>query len=171
MNRTDSHRSRNGRKSWGNWKDSQNVKDSGRSSSNSGSNGRGYNRGRNFKNNNVVSSHEIAAQENAIREYKANVFICSECGQPITDMYMAMADKADGNPMHFDCVLNILSKREHLQDGEKLIYIGQGRFGVVYFENVHDYRHFTIRRIVEWEEHDKKYDWRNEIAELYSHVK
>jgi len=72
--------------------------------------------------------------------------------------------------VHFDCVLQFLQNTENLDPNEKITYIGQGRFGVVHFENPHDLRKFTIIRIIEWEERDKKYPWRAEIASLYSQV-
>ena len=96
---------------------------------------------------------------------------CPHCKQPIHDLPSALADKATGEPMHFDCVLEIINKQEKLGTNEKITYIGQGRFAVAYFENPHDLRHFTIRRIIEWEERDKQFEWRNNIANLYSQVK
>ncbi len=96
---------------------------------------------------------------------------CPHCKQPIHDLPSALADKATGEPMHFDCVLEILNKQEKLGTNEKITYIGQGRFAVAYFENPHDLRHFTIRRIIEWEERDKQFEWRTNIAGLYSQVK
>lgn len=96
---------------------------------------------------------------------------CVHCKQPIHDLPSALADKATGEPMHFDCVLEIINKQEKLGTNEKITYIGQGRFAVAYFENPHDLRHFTIRRIIEWEERDKQFEWRNNIANLYSQVK
>jgi hypothetical protein len=99
-----------------------------------------------------------------------NVPVCPKCQRQIFDISSALADKHTGEPVHFDCVLQFLQNTETLKQHEKIIYIGQGRFAVVYFENPHDLRKFVIVRIIEWEERDKKYPWRTEIAALYSQV-
>ncbi len=162
MDKTDNRRSRNGKKSWGgNWKDSPTKENRG---SQRGGQGR-------FSRSYAVSSKEISERENAILEYKAKETVCAMCGQVINDMIISMADKNGGGPVHFDCVLEAISKQENLKNGEKIIYIGQGRFGVVYFENPHDMRHFAIRKIIEWEERGKVIDWRTEISDLYSKVR
>jgi len=113
---------------------------------------------------------ELIAKEKAIRDFKARQVICPMCGQPITELSSALADKTTGVPVHFDCVLTALGKNEQLKDNERLTYIGQGRFAVLSFENPRDLRHFKIERIIEWEEHNKALDWRVEMAGLYSHV-
>ncbi|MBR6216112.1 MAG: hypothetical protein IKQ84_06840 [Spirochaetaceae bacterium] len=82
-----------------------------------------------------------------------------------------MCDRDTLQPVHFDCVLKKLNDDETLNENEKITYIGQGRFGVVYFENPHDLRHFKIERIIEWEDREKKADWRSEIASKFSQTK
>jgi len=93
------------------------------------------------------------------------------CGKPITELSTALADKDTGVPVHFDCVLEQLQKTEKLSADQKIVYIGQGRFGVVVFPQSHDSRNFSIQRVIEWEPRDKKIEWRAEIAGLYSQVK
>lgn len=97
--------------------------------------------------------------------------ICEYCNQPIEELASAIANKDTGNPAHFDCVLSKINETEKLADNEKITYIGQGRFAVVYFENPHDLRHFTIKRVIEWEKREATYEWRTEIANTYSQVK
>ena len=161
MDRSDNRRSR-GKKSWGNnWKDSAAVKERSTNIKGSAHFGKSY----------AVTAKEISEQETAIKEYKNKEVLCAFCGKPITDMIISMSDKGSGEPVHFDCVLEKISKQEKLHEGEKIIYIGQGRFGVVYFENPHDMKHFTIRKIIEWEERGKAIDWRTEISDLYSKVR
>ncbi len=96
---------------------------------------------------------------------------CAYCGEPIYDLPSAMCDRDTLQPVHFDCVLKKLNDDETLNENEKITYIGQGRFGVVYFENPHDLRHFKIERIIEWEDREKKADWRSEIASKFSQTK
>lgn len=121
---------------------------------------------------NPVSQKEIRETENAIKEFKEKVPVCEICGQPITDIASAISNKGDGKPVHFDCVLKKITEAEKLGVNEKIAYIGQGRFAVIYSENPHDAKHFSIRRTIEWEGRDQeRSEWRNEMASLYSQVK
>ena len=118
----------------------------------------------------AVTQEEIIANEAAIYQFKTQETICARCGQPIKEIIGAIADKVSGEPVHFDCVLQHLQNTEHIHETEKIIYIGQGRFGVVQFENPHDLRRFTIKRIIEWEGRESRPAWRSTIAGLYSQV-
>ncbi|MBP3416823.1 MAG: hypothetical protein IKK79_07225 [Spirochaetaceae bacterium] len=106
----------------------------------------------------------------SIKELKQREVVCSKCGKQIEDLSSALADKATGNPVHFDCVLDEIQRQVELEANQRVTYIGQGRFAVVHFPNIHDTRKFSIVRIIEWEEKDKKFDWRQEIAGMYSQV-
>ena len=120
-----------------------------------------------------VSHENLEAQakkEEAIQEIKARQIVRPDCGELITDIASAVADKSTGKPVHFECVMNRLNETEKVGQNEKICYIGQGRFGILYFENPRDQRHFTIKKIIEWEERDKKIDWRDEMSGLYSQV-
>ena len=108
--------------------------------------------------------------QQAIKEIKSREVICPKCGQPITDVSSAISDKESGKPAHFDCILNQLKQTEQVGENEKIAYIGQGRFAVIYYENPRDQRHFTIKKIIEWEERDKKPEWRSELSGLYSQI-
>ena len=106
----------------------------------------------------------------AIQNVKAREVICPKCGQPITDIASAIADKATGAPLHFDCVLNQVKQSEPTGENEKVAYIGQGRFAVLQYENIRDQRHFTIKKIIEWENREQQSEWRNELSGLYSKI-
>ncbi len=108
--------------------------------------------------------------QQAIKEIKSREVICPKCGQPITDISSAITDKESGKPAHFDCILNQVKQTEQVGENEKIAYIGQGRFAVIYYENPRDQRHFTIKKIIEWEERDKKPEWRSELSGLYSQI-
>lgn len=114
-----------------------------------------------------------AEKENlkAIAQMKAREIICPLCNQPITEIASAMTDKATGAPAHFDCVLSKVRESEKTGENEKISYIGQGRFAVLYYENPRDQRNFSIKKIIEWEDREKKSEWRSEISELYSKIK
>lgn len=119
----------------------------------------------------AVTMEQIREDEEAISAFKAaNQPVCECCGRPIMDMASVIASRESGNPIHFDCALEILAGEEKLAAGEKFAYIGQGRFGIVFRENPHDVKHFSIRKIIEWEAKDKKPQWRDQMADLYSKV-
>ena len=122
------------------------------------------------KDKNPVSEEEQKKIE-AIKADKQNTPECPKCHQAVTELSTALADKKTGEPMHFDCVLEIIQQGEKLLPNQKISYIGQGRFAVLEFPNIHDTRNFSIVRIIEWEERDKKYPWRAEIASLYSQIR
>ncbi|MCR4735210.1 MAG: hypothetical protein K5829_09425 [Treponema sp.] len=113
---------------------------------------------------------ELAKKSLAIHEFKSREVICPKCGQVINDVASALADKSTGQPIHFECALSEVEKNEKLEQNERIAYIGKGRFGVLYYENPSDQRHFTIKRIIEWEDKDQKSEWREEVSDLYSKV-
>ena len=121
------------------------------------------------------SLYENAEEEHqrikAIQEVKAREVICPICNEPITDIASAIADKKTGKPAHFDCILNTVREGEKLGENEKIYYIGQGRFAVLCFDNPRDQRHFTIKKIIEYENKEQKAEWRDELSSLYSQVK
>ena len=115
---------------------------------------------------------QIQENEEAIRAFKSNVCTCEICGEAITDLASAVNNKGSGNPVHFDCVLNKLSEQENPGPNDKITYIGNGKFAVLHFDNVHDMRHFSIVKEIEWEDRDgNRGEWRNTYANLYSQVK
>ena len=115
---------------------------------------------------------EIADTENAIREFKSNILTCEMCGEAINELSSAVNSRETGKPVHFDCVLNRIIDSEKPGINEKVTYIGNGKFAVLHFDNVHDMRHFTIKKTIEWESREsERGEWRNEMAGLYSQVK
>ena len=110
-------------------------------------------------------------KQKAIQEIKAREVICPICNQPITEIASAIADKKTGKPAHFDCILNQIKETEPVGENEKISYIGQGRFAVLYFENPRDQRHFEIKKIIEYEDKEQKAEWRDELSSLYSQVR
>jgi hypothetical protein len=94
--------------------------------------------------------------------------LCPRCGAPIDDLPSALNDKETGEPIHFDCVLARIAEGENLGEGEKVVYLGGGRFGVVHFENPGDTKHFRVKKTLQWEEKDKRAEWRRQVADLYS---
>ena len=137
-------------------------------------NQQGKNQGQpqNFQFNHTVYENENARRERqkAIQEIKTREVICPKCGQPITELASSLTDRNSDQPIHFECALREVEAGEKLDEKEKIAYIGQGRFGLLYFENPRDQRKFTIKKIIEWEDREKKSQWREELSGLYSQV-
>jgi len=121
---------------------------------------------------------------------------CLWCGKPIRDISSAIADKDTGDPVHFDCVAARIAFGEKLEKGDTIAYIGAGRFGIVNFgsagassrfspdgssqdsgksENPSEVqnhttanRGFIIKKIIEWENKEKRAEWRSVICDHYS---
>ena len=120
----------------------------------------------------AVPEEQIRETEEAIRRFKSErQCVCPLCGEPVRDLSTAFRDENSESPVHFDCAADVVLKKNPVSAGEKIVYIGQGRFGVVFYPNVHDVKHFQIRKIIEWEEKDKKPEWRGEMSEIYSKVR
>lgn len=122
-------------------------------------------------NKSLYENQEVEKErQKSIQRLKAREVICPICNQPINDIASAMADKASGNPIHFECALEKVKSEEPTGENEKIAYIGQGRFAVIYFENPRDQRHFSIKKIIEWEDREQKAGWRDEVSGLYSQI-
>lgn len=94
--------------------------------------------------------------------------VCEKCGKEIKDLNTALSDKNTGNPVHFDCILNFIKSSEEVKENEEVVYIGNGSFAIVVFENPRIRKKFKIIKYIEWEEKNKKYQWRDEIKQLAS---
>lgn len=112
---------------------------------------------------------DVKKQENAIAELKMRCVICPICGKEIKDIESAIADKQSGAPAHFDCVAKCVEKAEKLNENEKIVYIGQGKFAVVRYEG-DDEKSIHIERKIEWEAEGASIPWRHEISNLFSQV-
>jgi hypothetical protein len=112
----------------------------------------------------------MAENTKAIREFKRTKTLCSRCGEEIENIAEALCDRQTGEPVHFDCVLSLLREQEPLNPGERIVYIGQGRFAVTSQGDQYD-KSFHISRIIEWENETVSAEWRKEISSLFSQVK
>jgi hypothetical protein len=93
---------------------------------------------------------------------------CPWCGKPIKDIASAFSDKNTGEPVHFDCVLARITENETLETNDCVCYIGNGRFGIVHYNNPPNHKDFSIKKIFEWENKDGVNDWRRPISEYFS---
>ena len=89
---------------------------------------------------------------------------CPICGKAVYDLSTALAASREaGDPAHFDCVLERVVASENLTNGEKLVYLGSGAFGVVEFKDRTESA-FVVRRRIQWEKEGEKKDWRKGIS-------
>lgn len=93
--------------------------------------------------------------------------LCAFCKEPIKDLAAAITNK-DGEAVHFDCAQKRIALAESLGKGDTVTYIGGGRFGIVCFQNPQVPLKFTIKKIIEWEQKDKRAPWRGHIADHFS---
>lgn len=109
-------------------------------------------------------------KEPAIKKIEYPEYTCPKCGQIIKELSSAISDKDSGLPVHFDCVIEFLKKAEELKPGEEVIYIGNGNFAVAFFENPKIRKKFEIKKLIEWEDKNKVYQWKKAISELTSNT-
>ena len=108
-----------------------------------------------------------------IKEIKSVTFVCENCESikiPIKNFTTLNISKVDNEYYDFECVIEKVRQDNPTGENEKVAYIGQGRFAVLFFENPRDQRHFTIKKIIEWEDKEHKTEWRDELSGLYSQV-
>ena len=94
--------------------------------------------------------------------------ICEKCGKEIKDLNTALSDKNTGNPIHFDCILEFIKNTEEIKENEEVIYIGNGNFAIVTFENPKTRKNFKIIKSIEWELKNENHQWKDEIKKLAS---
>ena len=92
---------------------------------------------------------------------------CPLCAKPVDDLYTAIAYGEHRAPAHFDCVVSLLGKREQLEEGTRLCYLGGGSFGVVQMRPASRSGDrggtLLIRKRIEVEERDSAPAWREEL--------
>jgi len=94
--------------------------------------------------------------------------LCAWCGKQIKEISTAISDPDSGQPVHFDCIIDKIVERENLETGDTVSYIGNGRFGIVHYNNPPDTRDFKIKKIYEWENRENRAEWRTEISDRFS---
>ena len=93
-------------------------------------------------------------------EYKA----CPICGKAVKSMLTAISVNEDMDPAHFDCVVKQLTEQEQLKKGEKISYLGNGTFAVIKMKQGGKGPAFTILKKIQYEEKEKKAEWRKKIS-------
>ncbi|MCL2007022.1 MAG: hypothetical protein FWG77_02955 [Treponema sp.] len=126
-----------------------------------------FNRGRGGASKKAGENSRQKWASNTVNPDSFPVYNCLYCGKPIRDLNSAIADRDTEVPIHFDCVASKIGLGERLEKGESIAYIGGGRFGIISFGKP-DSKDFKIKKIIEWEDKEKKAEWRSLISEHYS---
>jgi hypothetical protein len=92
---------------------------------------------------------------------------CPICEKPVSDLVSAIAHRETGAPVHFECVLRWLGDAEKILPDERLVYLGNGAFGVT-AANLGGNQRIAIKRMIQYEQKDKKPEWRKEISARYA---
>jgi len=98
-----------------------------------------------------------------ISSYGGPAILCSVCGKNIRDLSSAITEKNSGSPAHFDCIIKDIAKNENIKESEKVVYLGNGKFGIIHYENNQN-KNFKIIKEIEYEEKkDEQPDWRSQL--------
>ena len=92
---------------------------------------------------------------------------CPYCNQVVRDILTAIAVAGDSAPgvAHFDCVLKHITDSEELKPKEKVVYLGNGSFGVVRFRGgSSDSHQFVIRKRIQIEPENTEIAWRKQVS-------
>lgn len=91
---------------------------------------------------------------------------CPVCGKAIEHVFSAVAHRTNGMPAHIECIIEELSKEEQLDEGDRIVYLGRGNFGVVGKEpRVEEGRKlFNVKRRIQYETGSDSPDWRRELS-------
>lgn len=88
------------------------------------------------------------------------LYTCPVCEEGVKEVGNAI--DYQGGPAHFDCVLRSLTENENLKQGEKIAYIGSGRFGVIVNKKNDSGGPFTLLKEIDVEDRGKNLPWRDE---------
>jgi hypothetical protein len=88
---------------------------------------------------------------------------CSLCQKPIKDIYSSIIHRDNGNPAHFDCVIQELQKTEVLSEGERICYLGSGVFAVMRQTPQNERPKISIRKKIQYEDKDKSTAWKRSL--------
>lgn len=89
---------------------------------------------------------------------------CPLSGEPIDDIYSAVADPRTGNPVRIESVVAKFTEQESLGPDERICYVGEGQFGVVRETVQNGKSVLEIVKRIPYEDHHEKQPWRKELS-------
>ncbi len=78
-----------------------------------------------------------------------------------------MVHPSDGMPVHFECAVKVVAELLKPQEGEKIIYHGNGCFAIISSQNQKQ-RKLKFVRSIEWEKRNEIAEWRKKLQESIS---
>lgn len=104
------------------------------------------------------------AAQHSRAEPEREMPICPICSKPVYDLSTALAaNREQGDPAHFDCVLERVLASESVGPSERLVYLGSGCFGVVEQQDKGE-GSFLVKRRIQWEKEGEKKEWRKGLS-------
>jgi len=94
------------------------------------------------------------------REYGA----CPICNQPMRDIQSAIAFPPSDQPAHFECVIRRIGEDEKISESERVVYLGNGSFGIIEDRTASGESKYVIRKRIQFEEPEKAVGWRKELS-------
>ncbi|MFP4300881.1 MAG: hypothetical protein ACLFPW_07575 [Spirochaetaceae bacterium] len=85
-------------------------------------------------------------------------------GEPVEDIYSAIAEPHSGKPANFESVLKRLEEQESLEEDERICYLGKGAFGIVAEEEDRGKTRLVVRKRIQYEDSHEDYRWRKELS-------
>lgn len=95
-----------------------------------------------------------------VREYDP----CPLSGEPIDNIYIAIAEPTSGKPARFDKVLESLTSQETMAAEQRIAYIGAGNFGIIENKVVKGKQHVELVKKIPYEDPYDKKPWQNELS-------
>ncbi len=139
------------------------MKPKGSLNNNSSSNKKDFRR--DFRNNRRRGNFS-REKEKEKPEENTIVYNCEICSEVIQDISSALAMPGSGNPAHFDCVLKKITGDEKLEEGQQVVYLGGGNFGIIKTDSKGSRNTFQIIKKIEYEERDKTPEWRKLLVRV-----
>ena len=88
---------------------------------------------------------------------------CALSGEPVTNIFTAIAHPESGQPANFDFVIQELAVNENLRHNESICYLGSGNFGVLVDQKGKKPRYY-VRKRIQYEDENRPNDWRRELS-------
>ena len=87
-----------------------------------------------FLNSNKNDIEKKAVLKNHFVQYKLNRIgkkVCSKCNKKIEEMKSSIKDNKTDQYYHFNCVINEIKKDNAVDSKQRIVYLGNGAFGII----------------------------------------
>ncbi len=80
------------------------------------------------------------------------------------DIQSAIAFPPSDQPAHFECVIRRIGEDEKISESERVVYLGNGSFGIIEDRTASGESKYVIRKRIQFEEPEKAVGWRKELS-------